>query len=160
VASSWWNRRLVSPIKAQLTQGVTPSRLALALAVGAVIAVNPFLGTTTLGCVAAGAVLRLNQPVLQLANVLGAPFQLALILPWVRGGEWLYSAEPMPVSPARLVEEFQAGPGLFLERFGMTGLHALSAWLLVAPVLGCVLYLVLQAPLRAFDRRLSKQQVP
>jgi uncharacterized protein (DUF2062 family) len=157
---SWWIRRVVAPIGRQLTQGATPSRLALALAVGGVIAVNPFLGTTTVGCVAAGVVLRLNQPVLQVANVLGAPFQIALIVPWVRGGEWLYRAEPMPISPTRIVEEFHDGPWRFIQHFGLTALHAVSAWLIAAPLLGVALYLTLQPLLRALGRRLPQRQAP
>lgn len=151
---SWCKRRIVAPIARQLTQGITPARLALALAVGGVIAVNPFLGTTTLGCLAAGVLLRLNQPVLQIANLLGVPFQLALIVPWVRAGEWLYGAAPMPVNPALLVGEFSAGPWRFLEHFGLTGLHAASAWLLAAPLLGAALYLAFRPPLHALSRRL------
>jgi uncharacterized protein (DUF2062 family) len=144
----------MAPIMRQLTQGVTPARLALALAVGGVIAVNPFLGTTTLGCLAAGALLGLNQPVLQIANLLGAPLQIALIVPWVRAGEWLYGAAPMPVNPSQLLGEFCSGPGRFLERFGLTGLHAVSAWLLGAPLLATVFYLTAHPPLRALGRRL------
>ncbi len=152
---SWWKRRVVSPIARQLTQGATPSRLALALAVGGVIAVNPFLGTTTIACVAAGVLLRLNQPVLQVANVLGVPFQLALIVPWVRGGEWLYRAEPMPIAPALIVEEFRTDPWQFLQHFGLTGLHAATAWLIAAPLLGFTLYLALVPPLRALGRKFT-----
>jgi hypothetical protein len=152
---SWWQRRIVAPLVRQLTQGITPARLALALAVGGVIAINPFLGTTTLGCLAAGVLLRLNQPALQIANLLGVPFQLALIVPWVRAGEWLYGAAPMPVNPAVLVDEFSAGPGRFLERFGLTGVHAGSAWLLSAPLVAAALYLALRPPLRALSRRLA-----
>lgn len=137
----------------QLTQGLTPERLALALTIGGVIAVNPFLGTTTLGCLAAGVVLRLNQPALQVANLLAVPFQLALIVPWVRAGEWLYGAVPMPLDPALLATEFAAGPGLFLARFGLSGLHAASAWLLAAPLVGAVLYFSLRPVLRAVARR-------
>ena len=158
-AASWWKRRVVSPIGRQLTQGASPSRLALALAVGGVIAVNPFLGTTTAGCVAAGVLLRLNQPVLQIANVLGAPFQLALIVPWVRGGEWLYRADPMPISPTQIMEEFHAGPLQFFQHFGLTALHAVTAWLLAAPLLGFVLYLALQPPLRVLGRRFRPKPV-
>jgi uncharacterized protein (DUF2062 family) len=152
---SWWQRRIVAPIARQLTQGITPARLALALAVGGVIAVNPFLGTTTVGCLAAGVLLRLNQPALQIANLLGVPFQLALIVPWVRAGEWLYGAAPMPVNPAELVGEFSAGPGRFLGRFGLTGLHAGSAWLLAVPLVVAVLFFVLHPPLKALNRRLA-----
>jgi hypothetical protein len=103
--------------------------------------------------------LRLNQPVLQIANVVGAPFQLALLVPWVRAGEWLYRAEPMPIAPAQVVKEFSDGPWRFLQHFGLTGLHAASAWLLAAPVLGFALYFVVQPPLRSLGRRFSPTPV-
>lgn len=153
---SWWRRRVVDPLARQLTQGLSPERLALALAVGGVIALNPFLGTTTLGCVAAGVALRLNQPALQIANLLGAPFQLALIIPWVRAGEWLHGAAPMPLNPALLVEAFAASPADFLERFGLSGLHAATAWLLAAPLLGGALFLALRPLLRALGGQLER----
>ena len=152
---SWWQRRVVRPLSGQLTQGITPARLALALAIGGVIAVNPFLGTTTVGCIAAGVLLRLNQAVLQIANVLSAPAQLALILPWVRAGEWLYGAAAMPINPAELAAQFSADPWRFLERFGLTGLHAGTAWLLAAPLLTAVFFLALHPPLPALGRRLG-----
>ncbi len=151
---SWWQRRVVAPIVAQLKQGVAPAKLALALAVAGVIAVNPFLGTTTLGCVAAGVLLGLNQPVMQIANLLAAPLQLALIVPWVRAGEWLYGAAPVPVNPSLIVREFSAGPRQFLVRFGATGLHAATAWMIAAVPLGVVLYFVLRRVLGALGRRL------
>lgn len=153
---SWWRRRVVDPLARQLTQGLSPERLALALAVGGVIALNPFLGTTTLGCVAAGVALRLNQPALQIANLLGAPFQLALIIPWVRAGEWLYRSAPMSLNPAQLVEEFAASPVRFLERFGTSGLHAATAWLIAAPLIGAALYFALQPLLRALSNQLKR----
>jgi uncharacterized protein (DUF2062 family) len=152
--ASWWQRRVVALIARQLTQGTTPAHLALALALGGVIAVNPFLGTTTLGCAAVGVLFGLNQPVLQLVNLLGAPVQLVLIVPWVRAGEWLYGASAMPVNPAMIIHEFSAGPGLFLRRFGLTGLHAATAWAIAAPLLGGALFLVLHPLLRGLGRRL------
>ncbi len=153
---SWWRRRVIGPLARQLTQGFSPERLALALAVGGVIALNPFLGTTTLGCIAAGVVLRLNQPALQVANLLAVPFQLALIVPWVRAGEWLYGAAPMPLNPALLVEQFIAAPLQFLERFGTSGLHAATAWLIAAPLLGAALYFALRPVLRALRVQLAR----
>lgn len=154
---SWWRRRVVDPLARQLTQGLSPERLALALAVGGVIALNPFLGTTTLSCVAAGVALRLNQPALQIANLLGAPFQFALIIPWVRAGEWLYGAAPTPLNPTLLAKAFAALPAGFLERFGWTGLHAATAWLLAAPLLGGALFLALRPLLRALGGQLARR---
>ena len=153
---SWARRRMIAPLALQLTQGLTPKRLALALAVGGVIAVNPFLGSTTVGCLAAGALLQLNHPALQVANLVGAPFQLALVVPWIRAGEWLYQADPISISPTQIVAEFSAGPWQFLRHFGLTGLHAASAWLIAAPFLGVALYLVLHPALRVLSRKLTR----
>jgi uncharacterized protein (DUF2062 family) len=156
--ASWWRRRIVEPLARQLTQGLSPERLALALAIGGVVAVNPFLGTTTFGCFAAGVALRLNQPALQIANLLGAPLQLVLIVPWVRAGEWLYRSAPMSLNPALLVEEFAASPVRFLERFGTSGLHAATAWLIAAPLLGAALYFALRPLLRALRDQLARSR--
>ncbi|MBS0633657.1 MAG: DUF2062 domain-containing protein [Verrucomicrobia bacterium] len=156
----YWRRRVSEPIRRQLTQGADPAGLARAIAVGGVIAVNPFLGTTTLGCALAGAVLRLNQPMLQVVNILGGPLQLLLIVPWVRAGEWLYGARRMPIDPATLAREFAAGPGAFLRRFGETGLHAATAWLIAAPVLGFGLFFATRRPLQTLARRLTPQTSP
>lgn len=155
----FWRRRVGQPIVRQLTQGADPAGLARALAVGGVIAVNPFLGTTTLGCTLAGLAFRLNQPVLQIANVLAAPVQILLIVPWIRAGEWLYGAAPMPINPATLTKEFAAGPWDFLRRFGETGLHAATAWLLVAPFLGLLLFFAAHPPLRVLARHLAARSV-
>lgn len=153
IKSSWWKRKVLAPITQQLTQGATPSKLALALAVGGVIAINPFLGTTTAACLAAGLLLRLNQPTLQVANVVGAPFQLGLILVWVRGGEWLYGADPMPLTPTLLLEQFRAAPWQFMKQFGSTALHAGTAWLLLAPLVGLLLYGILHPLLRLLSEK-------
>jgi uncharacterized protein (DUF2062 family) len=159
-SSSWYHRRIVAPIAKQLTQGITPARLALALAIGGVIAINPFLGTTTLGCIAAGVLLRLNQPAMQIANFLGTPFQLALIIPWVRAGEWIYRAAPTPLNPRLLAGELSAGPLRFIHRFGLAGLHAASAWLLCAPLLAALFFLAIHPFMRAFaEKHLGRRVV-
>lgn len=70
---SFWQRRLVAPLRAQLTQGVTPDRLALTMAVGTACSLLPFLGFTALLNLGVGLVLRLNQPILQTLNQLLGP---------------------------------------------------------------------------------------
>lgn len=151
----FWRRRVGEPVIRQLKQGTDPAGLARALAVGGVIAVNPFLGTTTLGCALAGAILRLNQPMLQVVNILSAPLQLLLIVPWIRAGEWLYGADHVAVNPASWTRDFAADPGAFLRLFGETGLYAATAWLIAAPVLGFALFFATHRPLQALARRLA-----
>ncbi len=151
---SFWQRRVVAPVRAQLTQGVTPDRLALTVAVGTACSLLPFLGFTTLLNLGVGLWLRLNQPILQTVNYLLGAVQLALIVVYVRLGEKLWGAAPMPISVSILVREFRADPGAFLQRFGWTGIHAASAWALSVPVIVAAVYF----PLRPVMRRLAARR--
>ncbi|MBI3884961.1 MAG: DUF2062 domain-containing protein [Opitutae bacterium] len=132
---SFWRRRLVSPLRAQLTQGVTPHRLALTIGLGLVCGLFPFLGFTTLLCFLAALLLRLNQPVIHLVNQLLWPVQLALIPLYLRAGAWLFRAESAPFDPSVAAQLFWHSPAQFWARFGLMGLHALTAWLLSSPLL-------------------------
>lgn len=152
---SFWQRRLLGPLRAQLTQGVTPDQLALTLAIGTACSVLPFFGFTWLMNLLAGLVLRLNQPILQTLNQLLGPLQLALILVYVRAGEWLWRAEPVPLSIPTLATAFRDDPWAFLERFGWTGVHAATAWIISVPVIIAALYY----PLRPVMRRFAKRRV-
>src|SRR3546814_7024009 len=70
VKRSLWRRWLIDPVVAQLRQGITPERIALTLALASIISVFPILCSTTLLCALVAAWLRLNQPLIQLANYL------------------------------------------------------------------------------------------
>lgn len=135
-------------MRQQLTQGVTPDRLTLTLGVGTACSLVPFLGFTSLLNLGVGVWLRLNQPILQVLNQLLGPLQLALILVYVRLGEKIWDASPAPISVPALVHAFQADPGAFLERFGWTGVHAATAWLLSVPLILGGIYFGLRPALR------------
>lgn len=139
-APGFWRRRLVAPVLAQLTQGVTPDRLALTLGVGFAGGLFPFLGFTTALCALAAAVLRLNQPVIHLVNQLLWPAQLAGIPLYVALGQRLYGAPPVPVDPTEIARVFSESQAEFWSRFGLMGLHAFTAWLLTVPLLIGALY--------------------
>lgn len=95
-------RRIVEPLKHQLVQGVTPARLALALALGLVIGATPILGITSLICAVVAAGLRLNQPAIQVANYLAYPLQIALFVPFFEAGARLFGAPQLGFSVAQL----------------------------------------------------------
>ncbi|MBA4284068.1 MAG: DUF2062 domain-containing protein [Xanthomonadaceae bacterium] len=149
---SWWRRRIVAPILAQLRQGITPERIALTAALGAVIAVFPILGSTTLLCGLAAWALRLNQPVIQLVNYLCYPLQFALLLPLYRAGEW-FGAPHVSLSIPEMLARFEAGPLEFVAEFGLVALGGVAAWLVVAPFAILLLYLALRPPLRLLAAR-------
>lgn len=148
-AVSFWRRRVVAPITAQLTLGATPDRLAFTVAIGATAAIFPLLGATTALTLVAGLSMRLNQVVLHTINQLLGPLQLALILVYVRAGEWLWRTPSDDFSVADVVTTFhQRGLGDFLRRFGWAGVHAVSAWALSAPLVVGAVYLVARPPIR------------
>jgi hypothetical protein len=69
-----------------LKQGISPQRLALTLALGFTIGCVPMVGVPTVACTAIALGLGLNLPAIQAANYLAMPFQLALIMPFLKLG--------------------------------------------------------------------------
>jgi uncharacterized protein (DUF2062 family) len=146
---SFWRRRVLAPILDQLRQGTAPEQVALTLVLGFTLGIFPILGATTLLCAVAGVRLRLNQPLIQLANYLAYPVQLLLLIPFYRTGEWLFGQPPVPIfSVTDLVARFEAGPLQFLVDYGMVGLYGVVVWALTAPPLAAALYLWLRPLLR------------
>jgi uncharacterized protein (DUF2062 family) len=145
-------RRVVAPLVALLRQGLSPEKLALSLGLGVAFGIFPVMGTTTLLCLAAGAVLRLNQPALQLVNYLVYPLQVPLILVFVRLGERLVGAAPVSFSVPALLAEFGRDPAAFVVKFGLTGLHGMLGWAAVAPLVAAALYFVTLPLLRRAAR--------
>ena len=76
-----------------------------------------------------------------------------LILAYVRAGEFIWRAEPMPLSVSTLVSSFRADPWAFLSRFGWTGVHAATAWLLSVPLIVAALYFSTRPAFRRFAKK-------
>ena len=144
----FWQERVVAVIVAQFTQGFTPQKIALTIALGLNVGVFPILGSTTLLCALTAFCLKLNQPVIQLVNWLAYPLQFMLLLGFVRIGEWLLRAPPVPFSIPELLHKFKESPGKFMHEFGMTGMHGIVAWLLIAPFVAALIYFLLLPPLK------------
>jgi uncharacterized protein (DUF2062 family) len=123
-----------------LKQGISPELLSLSIALGAVIGILPVLGSTTLLCAAAAILLRLNLPVIQLSNYLVYPLQIALLIPFVRLGAFLFQVEAPPFSIETLGALFQQNFWGTVASFFETILYAVAAWLLVSIPLFVVLY--------------------
>lgn len=140
----WLTRRVVEPLIAQVKRGLTAEGLAAGVTVSLAIAINPVIGTTTVLCLLAGRLFRLNHVVMQTVNHLTYPLQILLLVPFVRLGEWLTGAEPLPLSPSLLIEEFkQSSFWGFVAKFGLAYAHGLLGWVLVAPITCLALYFVL-----------------
>lgn len=153
VRRGFWSRRVVDPLVAQLTQGVTPDKLAATLAVGSGCSLFPFLGFTSLLNLAVGVRLRMNQPILQTLNQVLGPVQLVMIVIYVRGGEWLWRASEDRFTVTEVLRVFrEASLGEFLQRFGWASVHAFTAWTLTTPLLIAAVYYALRPVMRRLAR--------
>jgi len=132
---SFWQRRVVAPITAQLRQGITPEKIALTIAVGSALALFPMLGVTTLFCFLAGIVLRLNQPIIQVVNYLCTPIHIPLIFYCLHLGEKLFGVPHTRIRLGEFAKLVWDDPILFAHKFGLTVLHATVVWAIAAPVL-------------------------
>jgi uncharacterized protein (DUF2062 family) len=141
-------RRVVGPIVALLTQGITPEKIALSLAFGIVLGVFPVLGSTTILCAAAALIFRLNLPAIQLVNYLIYPLQLFFLLPFIRLGEMLFRAAPLQLSLAQMLAMARADLPHAIATLWLAGVHAMSAWLLIGPPAILLLYFLLSRALR------------
>ena len=117
-----------------LSQGISPRRLALTLALGFAVGCIPVVGIPTVLCAALALALRLNLPAIQMANYAVMPLQLALIVPFVRLGRWLIPTHAGPALDPRALLHL---PVLHMAAhvaasMGSLAGQALLAWLLVA----------------------------
>ena len=82
---------------------------------------------------------RVNLPAIQFVNYLSSPFQLILLVPFIRLGGWLFRGDPGSVVTS--------------------GLHAIVAWFCVCVPAGLLLYVFLVCVLRRY-RKETKQLCP
>jgi uncharacterized protein (DUF2062 family) len=120
-----------------LRQGISPRRLALTLVLGFVMGCIPVVGLPTALCAVIALAFRLNQPAIQAANYVAMPFQVALILPFVRlGGKLIPFGARTGLDFSALshmsVQVFVHAPQqLLVQLSGLAG-QALLAWMLLA----------------------------
>ena len=140
---AWLKQKVGDPLLALLTRGLSPQDLSLAVVVSLGLGINPIIGSTSLLCLVAGRLFRLNHLVMQTVNHLAYPLQFLLLVPFVRLGETVVGAEALPLSPSLLIEEFQRSFWGFVAKFGMAYVHGLLGWVLVVPVTCFGLYFLL-----------------
>lgn len=154
----FWRRRVVRPVLQQLAQGVSPEKIALALALGSALALFPILGTTTLLCLAAGFLFRLNQAILQAINGLCTLIWVPMLAAFVHLGDAI-SRRTASLNFSVMASLFRHHPAEFFHRFRITALHALLGWAVVAPAWIVLGYLLLRLPLRAAAARLERRRL-
>jgi uncharacterized protein (DUF2062 family) len=144
---------VVDPVVKQMTQGITPEKIALTLAVGSACGVFPIPGTTTLICLFIGIALKLNQPIIQLINGILTPIHVALFFLFIRLGDLMTRTPHIRVSFHALETMLWDDPRHFLRLFDGVLLHALLGWIVLAPIWIVLAYSVALPTLREIMRQ-------
>jgi uncharacterized protein (DUF2062 family) len=153
----FWRRRIVNPLLELLRQGVTPEKIALSLALGITLGITPVLGSTSILCLLAAILLRLNTPAIQLVNYLVYPLQLAMLVPFLRMGQWIFAAAPAAVSVAEIFHLIRADVRGAIATLWTATLHALVAWVALTALAAPILYFALVPALRRLGRSLRAE---
>jgi hypothetical protein len=81
-------------------------------------------------------------------NWLVYPLQILLLLPFIRMGEAIFRAPPLPLNTVQLLALVRAGAWAGTKQLWRSGIHAITAWTLVAPLAALLIYIVLAPLLR------------
>jgi uncharacterized protein (DUF2062 family) len=157
---NWLYRRVALPIFALLRMGASPQKLAWSIAVGLLIGINPIIGSTTILCLAAAFLLRLNIAASQLANHLVYPFELLLILPFIRLGDVVFHTAPMPFSARTLIHAARTNPIALTRQLWTWEKHAFLLWLGLAIILIPIIALTITPLLRRLLIRIEHHEYP
>ena len=152
--SRWLRRRTVDTCVDLLRQGITPEKMALSIALGLTLGVTPVLGSTSILCFFAALLLRLNLPVIQLVNYFAYPLQFALLLPFIRVGDWILAAPPVRITVGEIVGLIRADVWNAIATLWTATVHALVAWFFIGSLASLVIYALLTPFLRRLSRSL------
>ena len=148
------------PILALLRMGATPQRLAWSIGVGIVVGLNPLVGSTTVLCLAFTFAFRLNIVAVQIANHAMFPFEVALVLPFIRLGSRVFRTAAMPLSAAVFLHRAHTSPVALVRLVWIWEWHALLLWLPLAALAAPLIAFSLMPVLVRVQARIQRHQHP
>jgi uncharacterized protein (DUF2062 family) len=128
----WLSKRVADPFIQLVKQGASPAKLSLAVSLGIFIAVVPVFGASTLLCMAVIWAFRLNPVAILLVNQLAYPLQFLLYIPFIRAGEKLFHADPLPLSVESVFALISTDVLAAIELLWRATMYALVAWVALA----------------------------
>jgi uncharacterized protein (DUF2062 family) len=149
-----WERKIVKPVMALLKQGISHEKIALSIAIGVTLGIFPVLGTTTALCAIVAFTLRLNLPAIQLVNFVVYPLQLFFLVPFLRGGSWLFGDQRFSQLGKETIDLVQSDIWSSLGILWDLSAYAVALWVVISPLVIVTLYVMLKPALKRlpFDK--------
>lgn len=154
---TYLKRKLIGPLLTLLRMGLSPRKLALTVALGFVFGIMPIFGLASLVVSAVGYRLKLNIAALLLVCYMAGPFYLALYLPFIKMGIWLFGANDFPLSFGEITTMFRQDWLLALNKIWVANMLGIVAWGLLSMPMGLTIYFVLKPVLQVVMRRRKPQ---
>jgi putative effector of murein hydrolase LrgA (UPF0299 family) len=102
-------------------------------------------------------VFRPNAPAIQLVNYFEYPLQFALLIPFIRVGEWIFAARPAGISLVQILNMIRTDVWSAIATLWTATMHALVAWLVLGSLASLVIYLLLAPVLRKLGAALRAE---
>lgn len=147
-------KRFIEKLKATvvraLKQGWSPEDVCWSAAWGWTVGLFPIYGVTTVTLGVMGWIWKLNHSILQAFNYLVSPLKIALIIPYIRLGEWIFRPDHVfTLSIPEFTRRFRMAPSETLGEFAMTFVHAIGGWIVTVPLWMAAVFLSMKIILRA-----------
>ena len=139
-----------------LKQGMTPSQLAKAVALGVCIGIVPLIGSTSLLCMVVAFSFRLNMAAIQMVNYLIYPLQLLLFIPFLKIGAYI-GKQDFNYSFSDITTMLYEHPWATVQHFFALNMYALLVWALIAALLYIVLYAVFLKSFQVLAQAIQKK---
>jgi hypothetical protein len=131
--------RVSQPLMGLLREGVTPRKLALAMAFGLTVGMIPSPWGATVICVMIAFLLDINHIAIQVANYLAWPLQLAFLAPFFWLGQKLFPFGDYFSIENLTFASFQQ-PLDSMQLLLFADAKAIGAWLLLSPLIFTLIY--------------------
>ena len=123
---------LKEKIVALFKQGLTAKELCESIIVSGLLSIIPILGVSTFMITTISVKRKLNLPIMIALSYLMWPVQILLIIPFIRVGEFIFSAPPNHHTVDEIISSFQSGFFKTLSQLSFELLCGLGGWFLTA----------------------------
>lgn len=135
-------KSLIAKITILFKQGLTPKELSKSIIVSGLISTIPILGVSTFMITALSLKTKLNLPVMIALSYLMWPIQVLMIIPFIRLGQFIFSAPSNHHSVEEIISSFQSSFFGTLSHLSFELLCGFGGWLLTAVPVAIGIYWV------------------
>jgi hypothetical protein len=133
-------KKIKHKIVALLSQGLSAKKITQSVIFSTLFTVIPLFGVSTFLITLISIKKKLNLPIMIALSYVIWPFQILLLIPFMKIGELIFSIPPRSHSIDEIIALYQESFFKLISRLSLDLLYALAAWVLVAVPISFILY--------------------